>query len=520
MVLVLLGQGLSLPGASYGVEDYIGTWDTSVLTERPTAWSDAASQIFFSLSLTLGIMTAYGSYNDEKQNVFTNSCVIAFFNSLFSIIAGFAVFSALGNLNFLKARKLVESATPAVGYLTNSTSFAINAAGNITMTFLEPSNTGDVLFNHANYMQWWSEMSQGRTELRPDDLVRNMTTEAGGFRLAFGSYPSVLSTLPAPHFWNALFFLTLFMLGIDSQFSQIEGVVAVLLDMKAFRTSTRKRLVSTTCFLGFCGSLAYCTDGGMILTDIIDAYATHVMLWLGFFETFSAGWIFRFRETKDMCGSVPAFLLPISIFVPTFFASVVGFGVAGANIDNVEIALTTTLTVCIFLGIAMLGCTVFLQRSHGNLLVTYNDRLIILFFGNMEYLRDRINGAFLPDLSTAKWYHGIPKYLWSFTIKFIIPPVMVILIVNSLAARNSDGEPEFGRFFGRSWGYQILGMVLNFSAICVVLFGLFTPSSWSDFLEISRNDEEPEFMKLRQWQIEKKVASTSTVDATEKGESC
>lgn len=56
------------------------------------------SQIFFSLSVTFGIMTAYGSYCPRDDPAFCNATTVACANCMFSFIAGFAVFAAVGYL--------------------------------------------------------------------------------------------------------------------------------------------------------------------------------------------------------------------------------------------------------------------------------------------------------------------------------------------------------------------------------------------------------------------------------------
>ena len=57
LMFIFLGKGLSLDGSEDGVEAYIGEWDVSILREDGEVWSKAVSQIFFSLSVTFGIMT-------------------------------------------------------------------------------------------------------------------------------------------------------------------------------------------------------------------------------------------------------------------------------------------------------------------------------------------------------------------------------------------------------------------------------------------------------------------------------
>jgi SNF family Na+-dependent transporter len=50
------------------------------------------TQVFFSLSITFGIMTAYGSHCRRDEPAFKNAIIIAVSDSLYSFISGFAVF--------------------------------------------------------------------------------------------------------------------------------------------------------------------------------------------------------------------------------------------------------------------------------------------------------------------------------------------------------------------------------------------------------------------------------------------
>lgn len=98
LMFIFLGKGVSLEGSEDGIKEYIGIWDMSVLKDQGDVWSTAVSQIFFSLSVTFGIMTAYGSHLPRDEPAFFNSCTVAICNCLFSFISGFAVFAALGHL--------------------------------------------------------------------------------------------------------------------------------------------------------------------------------------------------------------------------------------------------------------------------------------------------------------------------------------------------------------------------------------------------------------------------------------
>jgi len=100
LLFLFLGRAMTLPGAGEGVKAYIGEWDVSVLRTNGEVWSVACSQVFFSISLTFGILTSYGSHCKRNEPAALNTCVIVASNSMFSIITGFAVFCALGHLAY------------------------------------------------------------------------------------------------------------------------------------------------------------------------------------------------------------------------------------------------------------------------------------------------------------------------------------------------------------------------------------------------------------------------------------
>jgi solute carrier family 6 (neurotransmitter transporter, GABA) member 1 len=102
LLFLFLFRAISLTGASDGVAEYVGKFDGSVLSDRPDVWSTAVSQCFFSLSITMGTMTAYGSGCPRHEPAFINTCVIAASDTMFSFISGFAVFAALGHLAYLQ----------------------------------------------------------------------------------------------------------------------------------------------------------------------------------------------------------------------------------------------------------------------------------------------------------------------------------------------------------------------------------------------------------------------------------
>ena len=92
-MIVLIVRGVSLPGGADGVL-YLFTPNFAALGD-PSVWQTAFSQMFFSLSLGLGTMTAYASYLPKDADQVNNSLVVSFMNCGFEYIAGIAIFSML-----------------------------------------------------------------------------------------------------------------------------------------------------------------------------------------------------------------------------------------------------------------------------------------------------------------------------------------------------------------------------------------------------------------------------------------
>jgi neurotransmitter:Na+ symporter, NSS family len=90
---VLIVRGLTLPGGLQGVA-LLFTPDFSVM-RRVEVWHGAFSQIFFTLSLGFGIMTAYASYLPKRSDQSASGLMIASMNCAFEFVAGLAIFSLL-----------------------------------------------------------------------------------------------------------------------------------------------------------------------------------------------------------------------------------------------------------------------------------------------------------------------------------------------------------------------------------------------------------------------------------------
>ena len=92
-MIVLIVRGVTLPGGTDGVL-YLFTPNLDGIRDV-NVWQGAFAQMFFSLSLGLGTMTAYASYLPKDADQVNNSLLVSFLNCGFEYIAGIAIFAML-----------------------------------------------------------------------------------------------------------------------------------------------------------------------------------------------------------------------------------------------------------------------------------------------------------------------------------------------------------------------------------------------------------------------------------------
>lgn len=118
MLCIVIARSVTLPGAAEGLA-FMFKPDWSAF--QGTGWikvlSVAGGQMFFSLSLGMAIMVAYGSYLPKTENLERNALIIPFADTIVAIMAGLATMPAVF------AMGLEPGAGPGLLFITLQTVF-------------------------------------------------------------------------------------------------------------------------------------------------------------------------------------------------------------------------------------------------------------------------------------------------------------------------------------------------------------------------------------------------------------
>lgn len=232
ILITLMITGLCQPGAVNGVLYFITPSFERLLDIK--VWQAAAGQMFFSLSLSMGGLIMYSSYNKFSNNVFRDAMIVSVLDTFTSIISGMVIFSVLGAM--------------------------AHDLGNVDV----------------------KDVAQG------------------GPGLAFVAYPEALTRLPVPQLWSVLFFLMLFILGLDSEFAILETFVTSICDQAPF---LRKHKWGFTIVMGivcFLLGLPMVTRGGQYIFEIVDRFGGSTTLtFIGLVEVISLVYIYGYSRFSD-----------------------------------------------------------------------------------------------------------------------------------------------------------------------------------------------------------------------------
>ncbi|XP_004380364.1 inactive sodium-dependent neutral amino acid transporter B(0)AT3 [Trichechus manatus latirostris] len=315
VLTVFLIRGFTLPGATEGLI-YLFTPKTQIL-RNPRVWLDAATQIFFSLSLAFGGHISFASYNPPRNNCKKDAVIIAVVNSMTSLYASIAIFSVLG-----------FKATNDYGHcLDRNIHSLIN-----TFDLPDQSVSRDDYLAVLEHLNATHPARVAQLHLRSCHLEDFLDKSASGTGLAFIVFTEAIIHMPGAPVWAVLFFGMLFSLGLSTMFGNIEGVITPLLDLGVLPRSVPKEvLTGVTCLICFLLALCFTMQTGNYWLEVFDNYAISLnLIVFAFFEVVGVVYVYGMKRFCDdvewMTGRRPSLywqvtwklvspLLLLSIFV-------------------------------------------------------------------------------------------------------------------------------------------------------------------------------------------------------------
>jgi SNF family Na+-dependent transporter len=108
-----------------------------------------------------------------------------------------------------------------------------------------------------------------------------------------------------------MWFVMLFLFGIDTVFAHVEATVTAFTDTPRFRHMRKETITAFVCAAGFLMSLAFASNIGHGLIDAFDHYVIHyAMFFTGAMEAYTVAWIWGWQEISRKCGFMCACDLP------------------------------------------------------------------------------------------------------------------------------------------------------------------------------------------------------------------
>ena len=144
--------------------------------------------------------------------------------------------------------------------------------------------------------------------------------------LAFVSYPAAIDLMKGANFWAALFALTIFLLGIDSAFSLLEGALAIFRDTKLRHQCPQHVMTLVSCIVGGLFSTLFCFNWGFTLFDVIDHYlCIYLLTLIGVLECLAIGWVYKAKKAVKKAGLTSVKVLAYGYWLPLIFSGPIGF---------------------------------------------------------------------------------------------------------------------------------------------------------------------------------------------------
>ncbi|WP_435235131.1 sodium-dependent transporter [Psychromonas sp. PT13] len=128
---------------------------------------------------------------------------------------------------------------------------------------------------------------------------------SSGVGLAFVTIPAAINLLPAPYILGPIFFFALVIAGLSSHLSIVEAATSAFIDKLNW---SRKKAALIVCGTGLVASMAFATNGGLLLLDLVDYFINNIALLSScIIELVIMGWIIKLSDIHKHVNNLSEF---------------------------------------------------------------------------------------------------------------------------------------------------------------------------------------------------------------------
>ncbi|WGY47443.1 MULTISPECIES: sodium-dependent transporter [unclassified Vibrio] len=132
---------------------------------------------------------------------------------------------------------------------------------------------------------------------------------SAGVGLAFVTLPAAINLLPLPYVFGPLLFLALIVAGLSSHISILEAVTSAVIDKMGW---SRKKAANIVIGVSFIVSMAFATNGGLLLLDLVDHFANNIGIMSScLVELVLMTWLVKVSDARKYVNSVSDFAVGI-----------------------------------------------------------------------------------------------------------------------------------------------------------------------------------------------------------------
>jgi len=187
---------------------------------------------------------------------------------------------------------------------------------------------------------------------------------SAGVGLAFVTLPAAINLLPAPYIFGPLLFLALVVAGLSSHISIMEAVTSAVIDKLKW---SRKKAANCVIGVGFVLSMAFATNGGLLLLDLVDHFANNVGIMAScLVEIVLMTWLLKISDVRKYVNSISDFSIGVwfdiclrfvtpvilAIIVATKFIALFTEGYGGYDLTLGWAVIALLLIVGIFINLS------------------------------------------------------------------------------------------------------------------------------------------------------------------------